>query len=118
MKAAKSLARGMQRLRRDLGMSQADLAEASDLSVQFIAALEQGTRSATLQTLDKLAAALRVTPAQLLTVGEPRRDKGSAADAMARLVEGLSPKDQERLVSIVREARNLAKPTSHKVRRS
>lgn len=117
MKSAKSLARGMQRLRSELGMSQADLAEAADLSVQFVAALEQQSRSATLQTLDKLAAALRVTPAELLAVGEPRRSEPDGARTMTRLLKGLSAGDQERLISIVREARALCRSTPRKSRR-
>ena len=57
------------RLQRSL--SQEALAARAGLSVSFISMLERGQRSPPLDTLERLAKALRVTPVQLL--GEPAR---------------------------------------------
>ena len=57
------------RLQRKL--SQEALAARAGLSVSFISMLERGQRSPPLDTLERLAKALRVTPIQLL--GKPAR---------------------------------------------
>lgn len=89
-------------------MSQADLAEAADLSVQFVAALEQQGRSATLKTVDKLSAALGVTTSQLFAAGEKKaRPKSTAPEKVARLLDGLTAAQQDRMVRALREMRGL-----------
>jgi len=98
----------MRQLREDLGLSQADLAEAADLSTQFIAALEQQNRSATLKTVDKLSSALGVTASQLFAAGEKKaRPKSAAPEKVARLLDGLTAAQQERMVRALREMRGL-----------
>jgi len=55
------------RLRREeLGMTQTDLAEAAGLPQPHISALEVGKRSPSLQTIARLATALRCPPSWLL----------------------------------------------------
>lgn len=88
-------------------MSQANLAEAADLSVQSIAALEQQGRGATLTTVDKLSAALRVTTSQLFAAGERKRSKSTAPDQVARLLDGLTGAQQDRMLAALREMRAL-----------
>ena len=94
----------MRRLREDRGLSQAQLAEAADLSTQYVAALEQESRTPTLRTIDKLCGALNVTPAELF-------DAGSKAWALTErvrvLMTGLTQAEQQGLVEILVSARNL-----------
>jgi len=52
-------------LREKRGISQEDLAEATDLHRNMIGLLERGRRSASIQTVVKIAAALKVHPKQL-----------------------------------------------------
>ena len=47
--------------------SQTELAEASGVNVTFISELERGRKEASLATIERLAAALDVTPAAMLT---------------------------------------------------
>jgi putative transcriptional regulator len=56
----------LKELRADRGMSQADLAEKSGLSREYIARLETGKQDPTLTTLMKLAQALKVKVGKLL----------------------------------------------------
>lgn len=98
-------------------MSQADLAEAADLSVQFVAALEQQGRSATLTTVDKLATAFGVTTSQLFAAGERRsRPKSTAPERVTALLEGLTTAQQNRMVRALQEMRGLI-PRGRKKRR-
>ena len=57
------------RLQRDL--TQAALAEKCGLHRTFIGSVERGERNVALLSLRKIAAALRVTPAELLADPEP-----------------------------------------------
>jgi transcriptional regulator with XRE-family HTH domain len=57
----------VKRLRSDKGMTQEALAVKSGLSQQYISGLEAGGRNPTVITLHELAAALGVTPVDLIT---------------------------------------------------
>ena len=61
-----ALARKIQALRRAAGLTQAELAWKSDLSLQTVAGLEQGHRTGSPRTLRKLARAFDVPLSQLL----------------------------------------------------
>lgn len=110
MQAAKALANGMKRLRRRLGMTQADLAEAADLHVQYVSQVERGVRSPSMETIDALANALGVTPSELFSTGEGRRPSPPAevAEVVDSLLATWSGNDQVRLVGILRELHALA----------
>ncbi len=54
------------RLRSKKGLSQKDLADAVGISVSYVSLLERGQRSPPLETIEKMARALRVPPAALL----------------------------------------------------
>jgi len=56
----------LKRLRAERKMSQADLAQASGVSREYIARLELGQQDPTLGTLEKLAKALKVKVGRLL----------------------------------------------------
>ena len=60
------LARNLHRMRRDAGLSQEALAAACELHRTYVGAVERGERRVTLRTVEKLAAALRVDPLDLL----------------------------------------------------
>ena len=54
------LTRNMQRLRRERGWSQEELADRSGLHRTYISGVERGVRNPTLTVLDRIAAALEV----------------------------------------------------------
>jgi len=55
-----SLGKNISRMRQDLGWTQAKLAEKVDISPTFLMHVEHGTRGASLETVELLAAALGV----------------------------------------------------------
>jgi transcriptional regulator with XRE-family HTH domain len=68
----KVVGRNVRNLREAKGWSQEDLAEASALHRTYVSGIERGNRNATLTVLLRLADALRVTPADLLTQEKKR----------------------------------------------
>ena len=105
MQAAKALANGMKRLRRRLGMTQAQLAEAANLHTQYVSQVEREVRSPTMTTIDRVAEALGVTAAELFAIGEGRRPSppAEAGEVVEALLSTWSGGDQARLVAILRE---------------
>jgi transcriptional regulator with XRE-family HTH domain len=61
----------VQRIRRERGLSQEELAFESDLHRTYISGVERGVRNPTLLVLQKIAAALRVAPSALLEAPRP-----------------------------------------------
>jgi transcriptional regulator with XRE-family HTH domain len=53
-------------LRIEAGMTQADLAEKANLSIDSISRIERGDRAPSFESLERIAAALEVNPAQML----------------------------------------------------
>ncbi|MYM26375.1 helix-turn-helix domain-containing protein [Duganella sp. FT135W] len=64
---------GVRQLREAQGWSQERLAEHSNLNRSYIGEIERGVVIASLVTVEKLAAALQLTPSALLTHGEAQR---------------------------------------------
>lgn len=60
------LAKNLRQLRLDKGWSQEVFAEEADLHRTYISDLERGARNPTITVVDKLAAALGVSPGRLL----------------------------------------------------
>jgi transcriptional regulator with XRE-family HTH domain len=56
----------VRRLRSKKGFSQKELADTVGISVSYVSMLERGKRSPPLETIEKMARALKVTPAALL----------------------------------------------------
>ncbi|OIR00571.1 HTH-type transcriptional regulator SinR [mine drainage metagenome] len=72
------LARNLRIYRQERGLSQEELAHRADLDRTYISALERCVYAASIDVLDKLAAALNVEPADLL-----RRTLPSGRDSTA-----------------------------------
>lgn len=60
------VASNLKRLRKKLGISQEDFAEKCGLHRTYIGAIERSERNITLQTLEKIAESLGVSPQDLL----------------------------------------------------
>lgn len=120
MQAAQALAAGMKRLRKRLGLTQAALAEVAGLHVQYVSQVERQQRSPAMDTIDRLADALGVSPAELFSAGEsPASSRTSeVAERVEALLAAWPGKDQAKLVNILVELRQLAGPKGWKRRRS
>ena len=83
-------------LRLQKGLTMAKLAEAADLSNQFLSEIERGQKSMTVQKLRSLALALDVSTDYLVfgRKGGPQTPE-SAAVEMIRLMEEMTPLERE-----------------------
>lgn len=61
-------------LRKQQGLTQESLAEAANVSVDFISLMERGHRAPSFDTLERLADALGVTVADLFTFDSERKE--------------------------------------------
>ena len=91
--------------RQERKISQAELAELTDLSVVYISHIETGSKKASLEVLVKIAAVLEVTVDRLL-LGNQANDKGSYTPEIRELLEDCN--NFEKAV-IYDTARNLKK---------
>jgi transcriptional regulator with XRE-family HTH domain len=66
MDIRKQVGVNLQRLRREKGWSQEDMAFESGLHRTYVSGIERGVRNPTILILDKIAKSLGVTPAELL----------------------------------------------------
>jgi transcriptional regulator with XRE-family HTH domain len=66
MDMRKLVGRNAARLRKEMGLTQEQLAERSGLSQQYLSGLEQGRRNPTIVTLHELAVALEASHLDLL----------------------------------------------------
>lgn len=59
--------RNVRRLRVERGLSQEELAHEADMKRSYLSDIERGTRNPTIRALERLAQALNVPPAELVT---------------------------------------------------
>ncbi len=64
-------------LRKRAGLTQEQLAEAAEVSVNFIGYIERGQRAVSIKTLERIAEALDVTPRNLFEFSEGDIDESS-----------------------------------------
>lgn len=83
--------------RRELNLSQAELAEKADLSPSFFGHIERGTRVASLETLVALCNALQVSPTYLLQESLDKSALGEAQVSRKEIIQELSMSVLERL---------------------
>src|SRR3954452_1627478 len=72
--------RRLRQIRIACGLSQEDLAHRAGLHRTHISLIERNRRSVRLETLERLAAALRVEPAALIPVGHSVTNRASAPE--------------------------------------
>ncbi|MFM7344079.1 MAG: helix-turn-helix transcriptional regulator [Tagaea sp.] len=78
MKSRRNLALNLRRIRRERGLSQEALAMAAGIDRSYVSLLETERYAASVDMLDKLAAALKSTPQALLVpASRPRRAKAA-----------------------------------------
>lgn len=79
--------RRIRELRAARGMTQEAVAEAAGIHPKYFGSIERGEVNLTLSSLEKIGAALMVTPDELLRSGDaPRRDDRRAVVDLARTI--------------------------------
>ena len=103
--------------RRRLDLTQEELAERVNLSTNYIAHLERGSRGASLQTLEKVAGVLDVPVASLFVAGSPSSGARSAQDDIRRIVARLRGMDSRTRQLVFNLAEAISRWKSGKSRR-
>ena len=99
----RELARRLREERRRLGLTQESLAEKAGVSANFLAHLERGTRGVSLETLCRLAEAMSIQPASLLSHGPAPRGSGEREQDIRRLavrLKGLGRMEKQLVLHI------------------
>ncbi|WP_339221086.1 helix-turn-helix transcriptional regulator [Paenibacillus sp. FSL H8-0332] len=96
-------------IRKAKGLTQQQLAELSNLDDAYIGAVERGERNFSIDTLEKIVAALNIQPLELFQnmddLNEVEAAQRGAIDEYAVVVSELSVKQISTLNKIVREVR-------------
>lgn len=87
-------------LRKKQGLTRERLAEMSDISVQFLAAIEKGRKNMTVTTLRKLAAALMTTTDYIVNGKEALTAENNSE--LLELCKALPPERQHSAAKILR----------------
>ena len=90
----RAIGKRLQTRRKALGFTQERLAEMAGLSPTYIAKLEAGVKTASLETLISLGAALKMDPGELIRQTEERGDTERVRN-LAAAFDGLSAEDVE-----------------------
>lgn len=92
----------LRQLRRNRGLTQEALSELAEVSVDAVNRIENGTRVPTLNTLERLAAALKVSPADLISEGElPPAEHAPEVVRIAAMLEGRSQRVRKAAADLV-----------------
>ena len=86
-------------MRKRMGMTQAEVAEAADIADRTYADIERGTVNMRIDTVLKICDVLHITPDEILTEDAPLLSARSE-ELWARL-NACSPKDQETALSLL-----------------
>lgn len=87
------------RIRKRLGMTQADVAEAAGLSDRTYADIERGTVNMRIDTILRICAALHITPDEILTDEDPADPVDEAA--LLEQFRLCSPKDRKTALALL-----------------
>ncbi|TGN33108.1 helix-turn-helix domain-containing protein [Lysinibacillus sp. S2017] len=101
-------------VRKSKGLTQEELAEKCDLHTSYLAGVERGERNITIQTLEKIAQGLEISPVNLLKVDQLNIDdqyfnKQGKLHLLINLVNEFSEDEISKLINIVREIKQMMK---------
>jgi len=88
--------------RKDAGLTQADLAEKADLSLEMIGKIERGAASPSFETIMQLSGVLNVAPDKFFNAGEITVTSGDRGKLLSRINVHLSKANEADLAKIER----------------
>ncbi len=86
-------------IRKRMGLTQAEVAEAAGLADRTYADIERGSTNMRVETAIRICQALHITPDEILTEGTDREAQRQA-ELLARL-EACNPKDRDTALSLL-----------------
>ncbi len=101
----KIIGRIIRDIRTARGMTQSELAEKVDLSIQFISYIENGSKHPGLETMLRIAAALGTTMDELLLGNQPK-DRLTYQKEVREVFDRCDDKEQNFILFMVRAIKN------------
>jgi transcriptional regulator with XRE-family HTH domain len=98
--AEHKIGKRIQKYREAAGLSQERLAEATELSSNFISYIERGIKQPSLENFIKIANAINISADLLLEDVLENSQKAQAVDYLSR-IERLPPKDRQRIFAVL-----------------
>ena len=95
-----SIGKKIRNYRKERGMTQEELAEKLDLSINYVGALERAEKNLTLANLINIANALDVT-ADMLLCDEIKNGYKIKASMITEKIEKLSPSDRDKIIQML-----------------
>lgn len=95
-----SIGKKIRKYRKERGLTQDELAEMTDLSTNYVGALERAEKNLTLANLINIANALDVT-ADMLLCDEIRNGYKIKTSMITEKIEKLSPSDRDKIMQML-----------------
>ena len=101
-------------VRKNKGLPQEELAEKCSLHTSYLAGVERGERNITIQTLEKIAQGLEISPVDLLKVEQLNIDdqyfnKQGKLQLLMNIANEFSEEEINRIINVVREIKQMMK---------
>ncbi len=104
-------------LRKERGWSQEELGEKADLHHTYVGAVERGEKNASIDTLDKITAALGIEMVDLFTFVQGQVDVEKLRAHVIAEVDESSPGMLKLIAALIETTRNAKAPASRKSRK-
>ena len=101
MRTQELLGRRVKELRKGKELTQEQLAERAGLDVKFVGSIERGTENPSIQTLEKLAAALSVKIHQLLNFEHHVTGEKSLRRKITQILEKCDERELQMLIKLL-----------------
>lgn len=92
---------GVAALRKDLGLTQAQLAERAKLSMQFLAGIEQGEKAPSFDSIDEIARALGTTADVIFAAGAHDSPIRPPTERLLNAVKALPRRQHAAMLEVV-----------------
>lgn len=110
----KVICANIREVRKNKGLTQEELAEKCSLHTSYLAGVERGERNITMQTLEKIAHGLEISPIDLLKfegldIDENFFNKQEKLKLLLNIMNDFNEHELSRIINIVREIKQLYK---------
>lgn len=110
MSSKEDFGRGVAAIRAERRLTQAALAERAGLSLQFLAALEQGKKAPSFESIDDIASALGCSAVTIFARGDQSPTSSRTADEIEALVRKIPEPNHAALLAVVQGIYDMVRP--------